>query len=162
MARLPHTEHVKMTWTTLRSSLKRLVVDWRFWTFSALFTISATSFEKVGVYSEFPLWLKSTGKYTVAQVNYYPSIFTATAVLSTYFLTLISDHTRNRFMVNPIMWVASSLSAVLLLVWNIPTGAHWFAYIVGGLGYAGQASNVSESRFRQLMRAVYLGERDDP
>jgi ACS family pantothenate transporter-like MFS transporter len=41
------------------------------------------------------------------------------------------------------MYLAVFISSVMLLVWNIPTGAHWFAYIIGGLGYAGQASNVS-------------------
>jgi ACS family pantothenate transporter-like MFS transporter len=75
-----------------------------------------------------------------------------TAVVSTYILTLISDETGNRFIVNVIMYIAVFISSVMLLVWNIPTGAHWFAYIIGGLGYAGQASNVSPSAGRLLSR----------
>jgi len=97
----------------------------------------------VGGYSEFNLWLKSTGTYTAQQINFYPSIFTAVSIVSTYVLTVMSDATGNRFIVNPIMYAAVFTSSVMLLVWDISEGAHWFAYIVGGIGYAGQASNVS-------------------
>jgi hypothetical protein len=77
VTRLPQTEHVQMTWNTLRTSILRVVTTWRWYLFVALFTVSATAFEKVGVYTEFNLWLKSTGTYTPQQINYYPSIFTA-------------------------------------------------------------------------------------
>ena len=64
------------------------------------------------------------------------------AILSTYLLTLMSDAVNNRFIVNPIMFLAVFISCTMLLVWDISTAAHWFAYIIAGLGYAGQASNV--------------------
>lgn len=132
-----------MTWSTFRRSLKRIALSWQWYLFSSLFMVSATSFEKTGVYSEFLLWLKSTKKYTPSQINYYPSIFTTVAIVSTYALTVMSDRTNNRFIVNPIMFAAVFISCIMLLVWNIPVGAHWFAYIIAGFGYAGQASNVS-------------------
>ncbi|RSH94945.1 hypothetical protein EHS25_000029 [Saitozyma podzolica] len=158
--RLPQAEHVKMTFATLGASIRRAVSTWRWYLFTLLFTVSATAFEKVGVYTEFNLWLKSTGTYTTTQINYYPSIFTATAVVSTYILTLISDETGNRFIVNVIMYIAVFISSVMLLVWNIPTGAHWFAYIIGGLGYAGQASNFawanSMTRDDDVLRSITL------
>ena len=65
--RVAHVRHVKMTWTTLRSSVKRVVLNWRWYLFSALFMVSATAFEKTGVYSEFNLWLSSAG-YSATQV----------------------------------------------------------------------------------------------
>ncbi|WWC65719.1 uncharacterized protein I303_108341 [Kwoniella dejecticola CBS 10117] len=143
LRRLPHTEHVKMTPSTLGRSIKKLAKSWRWYLFTALFMLSATSFEKVGVYAEFNLWLKAAG-YTKQQISYYPSIFTATAILSTYILTLISDQTRNRFIINPIMFGAVFISSVMLLNWDhLNKGAHFFAYIIGGLGYAGQASNFA-------------------
>ncbi|OCF77942.1 MFS transporter, ACS family, pantothenate transporter [Kwoniella mangroviensis CBS 8886] len=143
LRRLPHTDHVKMTPKTLGKSIKKMLSDWRWYLFTALFTVSATSFEKVGVYTEFNLWLKSAG-YSKQQISYYPSIFTAMAILSTYILTLISDQTRNRFIINPIMYLAVFISSVMLLNWNhLNKGAHFFAYIIGGLGYAGQASNFA-------------------
>lgn len=64
--------------------------------------------------------------------------------MSTYFLTVISDVTRNRFIINPIMYLAVFVSSVMLLNWDhLNKGAHWFAYIIGGFGYAGQASNFA-------------------
>ena len=142
-----------MTWSTFRRSLKRIALSWQWYLFSSLFMVSATSFEKTGVYSEFLLWLKSTKKYTPSQINYYPSIFTTVAIVSTYALTVMSDRTNNRFIVNPIMFGAVFISCIMLLVWNIPVGAHWFAYIIAGFGYAGQASNVSLCVIRSKVRA---------
>ncbi|EAL20823.1 hypothetical protein CNBE1850 [Cryptococcus deneoformans B-3501A] len=141
--RLPPAEHHKMTLKSLGKSVKRLVTTWRWYLFTLLFTVSATAFEKVGVYTEFNLWLKAAG-YNASQISYYPSIFTATAIVSTYFLTVISDVTRNRFVINPIMYLAVFISSVMLLNWDhLNKGAHWFAYIIGGFGYAGQASNFA-------------------
>jgi ACS family pantothenate transporter-like MFS transporter len=71
-----------MTFATLGASIRRAVSTWRWYLFTLLFTISATAFEKVGVYTEFNLWLKSTGTYTTTQINYYPSIFTAVRQIS--------------------------------------------------------------------------------
>ncbi|KAK8849531.1 hypothetical protein IAR55_004865 [Kwoniella newhampshirensis] len=141
--RLPHTEHAKMTFSTLGRSIKKLTTTWRWYLFTALFTVSATAFEKVGVYTEFNLWLRAAG-YSPRQISYYPSIFTAVAIVSTYALTVISDATRNRFIVNPIMYGAVFISSIMLLNWkHLTPGAHWFAYIIGGFGYAGQASNFA-------------------
>lgn len=50
-----------MTFKTLGKSVKRLVTTWRWYLFTILFTLSATAFEKVGVYTEFNLWLKAAG-----------------------------------------------------------------------------------------------------
>jgi ACS family pantothenate transporter-like MFS transporter len=132
-----------MTWAVLRKSGRKIISSWQWYLFSLLFTLSATSFEKTGVYSEFLFFLKSTGTYTKAQINYYPSIFTTVAIVSTYGLTVMSDRTGNRFIVNPIMFTSVFISCVILLVWDVSVGAKWFAYIIAGFGYAGQASNVS-------------------
>ena len=92
-----------LSWPVFRKAVTRIVTDWRWYLFSALFAVSATSFEKTGVYNEFTFWLKSTGKYTLQQVNYYPSIFTAVAIVSTYVLTIVSTLTGSRAIINPIM-----------------------------------------------------------
>ncbi len=56
----------------------------------------------------------------------------------------MSDALQNRFIVNPIMFVAVIISSGMLLAWDsLSTGAHWFAYLIAGLGYAGQASNFA-------------------
>ncbi|WVQ79336.1 hypothetical protein IAT38_001433 [Cryptococcus sp. DSM 104549] len=143
LRRMPRIEHKKMTWRSLGGTIKKGASDWRYLLFNALFMISALSFEKVGVYAEFNLWLKSAG-YNARQISYYPSLFTATAIVSTYLLAVISDATRNRFIINPIMFTAVFISSVMLLNWDhLTEGAHFFAYIIGGFGYAGQATNFA-------------------
>ena len=53
------------------------------------------------------------------------------AVVSTYALTVFSDHVGNRFIVNPIMFTAVFISSVMLLNWDsLSNGAHFFAYII--------------------------------
>jgi hypothetical protein len=37
------------------------------------------------------------------------------------------------------------LSSIILLVYDIPRGLHFFAYIIGGAGYSGQGSNFAWS-----------------
>lgn len=158
ITRLPQTDHTPVTVSSFRRSIKKIVTTWRFYLFSALFAVSATSFEKTGIYAEFQLWLKSTGRYTKQEINYYPTLNTAVAIVSTYALTVYSDATRNRFIVNPIMYVSVIISCIILLVWNVPTGAHFFAYIISGIGYAGQASNVSESSLGSTNSTVCMGQ----
>lgn len=41
------------------------------------------------------------------------------------------------------MAVCLTITAILLLVWNIPTGAKFFAFYLSGAGYSGQASNFA-------------------
>lgn len=132
-----------MTWPIFRRSLRRIVGTWRWYLFSALFTVSATSFEKTGIYGEWGLWLRTRPEVSTQDRNYIPTINTAVAIISTYLLTVYSDATQNRFIVNPIMFLAVLISSIMLLVWNISNGAKSFAYAISGIGYAGQASNVS-------------------
>lgn len=98
--------------------------------------------------------------YTLEQVNYYPTGITAMSIAGTVFATLCpspvmqrvalvlqtddltprdsdSDYARNRFIVNPIMAVFTLIPSVILLIWNVPTGVRFFAYYLGGIGYAG-------------------------
>lgn len=41
------------------------------------------------------------------------------------------------------MTVCTLIPSIILLVWNVPIGAKFFAYYLGGVGYAGQASNFA-------------------
>jgi ACS family pantothenate transporter-like MFS transporter len=77
-----------MTWTSLKGTARRALVGWRWYLFSALFMVSATAFEASGIYAQMGLWLKAEGGYTVEQINYYPTIVTAVAIVATIILTM--------------------------------------------------------------------------
>lgn len=59
---------------------------------------------------------------------------TAVAIVSTYVLTVYSDATRNRFIVNPIMLCSTLIMCIINLVWNVSDPVHFFAYCIGGIG----------------------------
>ncbi|KAL1413284.1 hypothetical protein Q8F55_001040 [Vanrija albida] len=166
LRRLPYVEHQKITWASFRSSVRKAITNWRWYLFSALFMVSATSFEKTGIYAEFLLWLKSvknadgTQFYSDVQVNYYSSLQTVVAIIGTYAMTVYCDATGHRFIANVIMYVSVLISSIMLLVWNIGTAGHFFAYSISGIGYSGQASNFawanSMTRDDELLRSMTL------
>ena len=125
-----------------------LLKSWQFYTFPFLFGIGSCAYEKTGNYSEFLLWLKWTGDYPASKVNYYATAYTAWGILGCYILVVYSDLTRCRFIIQPIVLVTVAFSSILLLVWDIPVGLKWFAYIISGWGYAVQVTNVSGSLAR--------------
>lgn len=111
-------------------------------------------------------WVKSvknadgTARYTASQVNYYPTIQTAVAIVGTYLMTVYCDHTGHRFFANVIMYAAVLISSAMLLAWNIGIPGHFFAYSISGIGYAGQASNFSwansSTRDDEMLRSLTL------
>lgn len=50
-------------------------------------------------------------------------------------MTVYCDATGHRFLANVIMYISVLISSIMLLIWNIGTAGHFFAYIVGGIGY---------------------------
>lgn len=75
-------------------------------------------------------------------------------------MTVYCDATGHRFIANVIMYASVFISSVMLLVWNIGIGGHFFAYTVSGIGYAGQASNFawanSLTRDDDMLRSMTL------
>lgn len=131
LTRLPPTEHYVITWARFRESCLKIISTWRFYLFSALFMLSATSFEKVGVYSECLLWLKSIN-WDPVSLNYLGLLPIASAILFTYIITVYCDATGHRFWANVIMYVSVLISSIMILVWNISVGAKFFAYTIAG------------------------------
>ncbi|OCF32251.1 MFS transporter, ACS family, pantothenate transporter [Kwoniella heveanensis BCC8398] len=158
--RSPPQEHTTLTIKSLGKNLKAVVTSWQFYTFPILFGVGSCAYEKTGNYSEFLFWLRWTGDYTPSHINYYPCIYTAWGIVGTYLLTMYSDLTANRFIIQPIVYTTTVISCVMLLVWDISTGAKFFAYIVSGCGYAVQVTNfawaTSVTRDNEVVRAVTI------
>lgn len=175
-----HQEHQVMTRASLKVTFKKAFTGYRWVMFTALFMVSATSFEAFGVYAQWQLYMKAhPGRepWPLSKVNYYPSkfallsasspgkkmehadarlpifcsdaaILTAVAIVFTFVLTGISDYYKNRVFVNYVMFIVVLISCILALnMYTVGTNAMFFAYSLGGIGYAGQASNVSPPKF---------------
>ncbi|CAO1633683.1 unnamed protein product [Parajaminaea phylloscopi] len=123
-----------------RALAKRVLGRWHWYAFSALFAWSSM-LESIGSNGLFPLWLQAEG-YPVRDRNYWPLGLQAVAIASTLIAATLTDiRGIPRWAVNPVMALALVVASALLLVWEIPFGWKFFAFTLGGVGYAGQASN---------------------
>lgn len=84
------------------------------------------------------LWLRSTGDYTVAQVNYIPTSVSGMGIVATCILGWYSDYgSRPRWHVGIFLSFTAIISGALFL--SPPTRAARFAaLILNGCQYAGQ------------------------
>ncbi|KAH8914764.1 hypothetical protein BT69DRAFT_993967 [Atractiella rhizophila] len=90
-----------------------------------------------------PIWLKSTGLYSVSKNSYYALGLTAVAIFTTILCGIGTDLWGKRWKVNIFMSVSLVFTSILLLVWDIPLWLKFTAFYLGGIGYAGQGSNFA-------------------
>lgn len=98
--------------------------------------------ESAGINSVMGFWFKSLG-FSKAQINYYPLSLISIAIFTTIIASYTTDYVGSRFWVNPLMGIIISMSSIMLLVWDIPYGAKFFAFAIQGAGYMGQATNFA-------------------
>lgn len=75
----------------------------------------------------------------------YPSGATAFAIVSTLVCATWTDATRSRARWPVLVYMAActTLASILLLVHTLPRGAHFFAWVLAGASYAGQATTFA-------------------
>ncbi|KAK4501010.1 hypothetical protein PRZ48_006816 [Zasmidium cellare] len=119
------------------SLIRRVVLSWHWWGFVILW-IAGSNTEMYSSNAIMQLWLKSTGDYTVQQVNYIPSSVSGLGIVATLALGWYSDYnTRNRWHVGIFLSFTAIVSGALML--SPPTRAAKFAaLILNGCQYAGQ------------------------
>jgi len=88
-------------------------------------------------------WLKAIGRYSVEQIDFYPSGSTAFGIVSTLICAVWTDRTHVRWPVLVYMALALTVSSICLLIWNSPTALKFFAYYLAGASYAGQATTFA-------------------
>ncbi|PWN27017.1 MFS general substrate transporter [Jaminaea rosea] len=138
--RLPRRQQVKtrMGW----SLIKRVLGRWHWYAFSALFAWSSM-LESIGSNGLFALWLQAE-RYPVRDRNYWPLALQAVAISSTIIAAAVTDlPSIPRWTVNPVMAVSLIFTSIVLLIWTVPFGLKFAAFTIGGMGYAGQATNFS-------------------
>lgn len=106
------------------------------------------------------LWLSSTKKYTVEQVNYIPTGVSGVGIFATLVLGWYSDFTKRQWHVGIILSFTAILSGAIML--RPPsTGAKFFALFLNGCQYASQtvlfAWANAVTREDDAKRGVILG-----
>lgn len=137
VSRLPAHEPTKMSWNLA----KRVLGRWHFYLFGLLFGFGSM-LESAGINSTMGFWIRSL-HFSQAKINYYPLSLISVAIFSTLVAAYTTDFVGSRFWVNPLMGLLICISSIMLLVWNIPYGAKFFAFALQGVGYMGQATNFA-------------------
>jgi ACS family pantothenate transporter-like MFS transporter len=112
------------------------------------------------------LWLKSLGRYSVTQINTYPTVTNAVTILTSLVYGWTSDAIQLR---SPIVFFSLTVcffAAMNLAVWDgVPFGLKWASYyltgcvfLISGLIVSGLMS-VCPSRFAQGSGPVFLVSR---
>ncbi|CAE7137852.1 unnamed protein product [Rhizoctonia solani] len=152
--RLVQKPRAKLT----RGEVKRIFGGWRYWMFSALFVLTS-QLEAYGTNGIVSIWLTTEGIAGPPKNSYYALGLIAVAIVSTVSAGLATDKWGHRWRVNVFMGLTMLVSAALLWVWDIPLGAKYFAFYLGGCGYAGQGTNftwANEASRSDLERSFIL------
>lgn len=120
------------------SLIKRVFFRWHVHYFTAFWVLLNVIALPDG--TGFPLWLYSLSpeKYSVSQVNNYPSIESALSIVVQFIFAGLSD----TFSIYPFLIITQLVFVVSyasLTVWNIPIGWRWFCFLVIGFDGVDQA-----------------------
>ena len=127
------TSHLLQT----KAKIRRIVSSWHIYALSLLYVTFNNG--AAGAAPVFAQYLKNSKdpKYTVAQINNYPTTTYAVQIVATLALAWISDSILDGDRHPPIVFegVLNIICYVSLAVWNIPKGWRWTCYILSGAGY---------------------------
>ncbi|KIN02579.1 hypothetical protein OIDMADRAFT_102700 [Oidiodendron maius Zn] len=119
-----------------KAKFKKILTSWHIYGLSLLYITFNNSGGSTPVFAQF---LKDSvnPKYTVSQINTYPTGTYAVQVVSTLAYAWISDSLLNGRRWPPIVFggVINIISYVSLAVWDIPMGWKWTCYYICGCGY---------------------------
>ncbi|ELU36573.1 MFS_1 domain-containing protein [Rhizoctonia solani AG-1 IA] len=122
-----------------KREVKKIFAGWRYWMFSALFVVTSQdnrARNRYGTNGIVSIWLTTDHIAGPPKNSYYALGLIAVAIATTILAGLATDRWGHRWRVNLFMGVILLISAIMLLVWDIPLGAR-------GCGYAGQGTNFA-------------------
>ncbi|KAL1632576.1 hypothetical protein SLS56_003475 [Neofusicoccum ribis] len=118
-----------------KAKVKKIFKSWHIYVLTLLYI----AFNNGNMFAQpaFAQWLKASTnpKYTIAQINAYPTTTYAVAVVSTLIYAWSSDTFLRGARWPPMIFAGiwNIIVYVSLAVWDIPTGWHWACYILAGL-----------------------------
>lgn len=114
------------TWTGILRVLKK----WHFWIYTTYYTFFICS-ENIGTYMN--LWLKSLDRYSVPEINVYPTVIYAITIVTTLCYGWVSDGLGLRAPIVYFSLTVCFFAAVNLAVWDgVPFELKWASYYLTG------------------------------
>ncbi|CAH0057318.1 unnamed protein product [Clonostachys solani] len=112
------------------AGLKRVVGKWHFWVYTTYYTFFICS-ENIGSFMN--LWLKSLNRYTVPQINTYPTVTNAVTIITTLAYGWTSDALQIRAPIIYFSLVVCFFAAMNLAIWDgVPFGLKWASFYLTG------------------------------
>ncbi|MCJ1308190.1 hypothetical protein MMC25_001842 [Agyrium rufum] len=119
-----------------KAKFKKILTSWHIYLLSLLYVCFNNG--NAGAAPVFAQFLKDSKspKYTVAQINVYPTTTNAVQVVSTLIYAWLSDSVLKGRRWPPIMFggALGIMCYVSLAIWDIPEGWRWACYILAGTG----------------------------
>ncbi|KAH8670149.1 putative pantothenate transporter [Tricladium varicosporioides] len=110
--------------------IKRVLGKWHFWVYTAYYTFFICS-ENIGGYMN--LWLKSLKRYSVPQINTYPTAINAITIITTLSYGWTSDALQLRAPIVYFSLTVCLFAALNLAIWDgVPFGLKWASYYLTG------------------------------
>ncbi|KAF2717611.1 MFS general substrate transporter [Polychaeton citri CBS 116435] len=133
--RLPEVEKQRgiLGWSLVR----RVVLSWHWWAFVLLW-IANSNTEMYSTNAIMQLWLKSTGDFTVEQVNYIPTSVSGMGIVATLSLGWYSDWSKGRRWHVGIFLSITAISSGALFLSPPTRAARFAALVLNGCQFAGQ------------------------
>jgi len=100
----------RLTWKTIRD----IFVSWPVYLFCSIFIVHVLG---IRIYSYFNLWLKSTKKWSVEEINIIPSAGYGLQIIFTLSYAWTSDAIRSRWPVIIFACLVSLIGCIILSVW---------------------------------------------
>lgn len=127
--------------------IKRVLGKWHFWVYTAYYTLVGPSnslkdirrwlfrfficSENIGGYMN--LWLKSLKRYSVPQINTYPTVINAITIITTLSYGWTSDALQLRAPIVYFSLTVCLFAALNLAIWDgVPFGLKWASYYLTG------------------------------
>ena len=108
------------------AGLRRVLGKWHVWVYTAYYTFFICS-ENIGGFMN--LWLKSLGRYSVVEINVYPTAMPAITIVTTLIYGWTSDALQLRAPIVYFSLTVCFFAAVNLAVWDgVPFHLKWASY----------------------------------
>lgn len=120
--------------------LKRVLLSWQWWGFVILWVIAGET-ESFSSNSLLSLYMQAQNRYTVVQLNNYPTGVTAVGIIGTLFWATLTDFLGGkRYLVGFFITVIGCLTAGMILGGGSDESVTFAAYYLAGTVYACQAT----------------------
>lgn len=120
-----------------KAKFKKIFTSWRLYFLTALYMLFNNAASGVGQ-PTFAQYLKDSKnpKYTISQINVYPTATYGVQIVSTLIYAWTSDTIFRGARWPPIIFggAVNIICYASLAVWDIPVGWHWACYIIAGCG----------------------------